>query len=75
MNTELKPRKMLKDLALRVGGAVLAVGFIFVLAYIGKNDILGLGELLGSSGGLMVATIVVMEIFFFTAIALAYIYN
>lgn len=75
MNTELKPRKILKDLALRVGGAVLAVGFIFVLAYLGKNDVLGLGDLLGSSGGLLIVTIVVMEVFFFTMIAVAYVYR
>ncbi len=75
MNTDLKPRKMLKDLALRIGGAVLAVGLIFGLAYIGNQDILGLGSILGSKGGLLLGTIILMEIFFFTAISFGYLYS
>lgn len=75
MNTELKPKKMLKDLGLRIGGAFGAVGLIFGLAYIGNNDILGLGSLLDSSGGLLLGTIIVMELFFFTAITVGYIYS
>ncbi len=75
MNTELKPKKILKDLGLRIGGAAGAVGLIFGLAYIGNNDILGLGDLLDSSGGLLLGTMIVMEIFFFTAITAGYIYS
>lgn len=66
-------RNFLKDLGYRIGGAVLAVGLIFSLAYIGNKDILGLGRLLGGPGGLLVGTIVLMEAFFFIAIAVYYI--
>ena len=55
----------LKDLGLRILGAVLAVGFLFSLAFIGDFfDI----KFLNSQGGLLIGTILVMEAFFFLVI-------
>jgi len=55
----------LKDLGLRVAGAVLAVGLVISLAFLG--DFLDIG-FLDSGGGLLIGTIVLMEALFFTAI-------
>ena len=61
-----------KDLGFRIAGASLGVGLIFSLGYIGNNDILGLGNLLDSEGGLLIGTIVLMEVFFLVAIIFYY---
>ena len=55
----------LEDLGLRILGAVLAVGLMFSLVFIGDFfDI----RFLNSQGGLLIGTIVVMEAFFFSAV-------
>jgi hypothetical protein len=64
-----------KDLGLRIGGAGLAVGLIFSLAYIGNKDILGLGSLLDSQGGLLIGAVILMEAFFLVAIITYYLKN
>jgi hypothetical protein len=64
-----------KDLGLRIGGAGFAVGLIFSLAYIGNKDILGLGSLLDSQGGLLIGAVILMEAFFLVAIITYYLKN
>jgi hypothetical protein len=61
-------KNFFKDLGFRVGAAGLGVGLIFSLIYIGNNDILGLGKLLDSEGGLLIGTVAMMEAFFLIAI-------
>lgn len=65
MQKNPEPKDFLKDLGLRVIGAVIAVGLIFLLAFLG--DFFDIG-FLDSGGGLLVATILVMEGLFFSAI-------
>lgn len=52
---------MLKDLGLRVLGAIGAVGLIVSLAFLG--DLLNIG-FLNSGGGLLIATIITGEVLF-----------
>ncbi|MFB6115032.1 MAG: hypothetical protein ABEK04_01975 [Candidatus Nanohalobium sp.] len=61
----MQPSNFLEDLGLRIVGAAGAVGLIFLLAYLG--DIFRIG-FLNSGGGLLIATVVLMEVFFFTAL-------
>lgn len=72
MSSRFTLENFVKELGYRIGGAALAVGLIFSLAYIGNNDILGLGNLLDSQGGLLIGTIILMEVFFLAAIILYY---
>lgn len=55
----------LEDLGLRVLGAVLAVGFVVSLAFLG--DFFSI-EFLDSGGGLLLGTILVVEAFFFSIV-------
>jgi hypothetical protein len=64
-----------KDLGFRMAGAGLGVGLIFFLTYIRNSDILGLGNLLDSEGGLLIGTIVLMEAFLLVAIIGYYLKN
>lgn len=57
---------ILEELGLRVLGAVLAIGLVFSLAFLGDYFKIGF---LNSGGGLLIGTILVMEAFFFSATA------
>jgi len=61
-------RKHLKELGYRIGGSFIGVGLIAAIAFLGH--FLNI-EFLQSQGGVFISAIVLMEVFFFSAIAYA----
>ena len=61
-------KTFLKDLGLRIGGAVGAVGLIFILGFVGNRFEIGV---LQSKGGLLISVIVLGEAVFFSLLVLA----
>lgn len=60
-----------EELSIRIGGSLIAVSFIALIALYGHSGLPG-SSIFDSKGGIIIGTIVFMEVFFFGAIALIY---
>ena len=63
--------KWVRELSIRIGGSLIGISFIALIALYGHSELPG-SSIFDSKGGIVIGTIVLMEVFFFGAISLIY---
>lgn len=63
--------KWIEELSIRIGGSLIGLGSIFLIGLYGHSGLPG-SSLFDSKGGIIIGTVVLLEFFFFGAIALIY---